>query len=318
MFKIDANSGDITVLSQPDYELATSHLLHVRCFDSNHPDTHADVVVYLSIQPINEHTPTFPEDPYVFSVPESAELGSVIAQVQAMDGDVGRDGEVTYSIQDSSHDMFVDHMTGEIYLTRDLDREASDTLTIVVTATDNSPNPLSVLSSHKEVTIKVLDSNDNWPVCSRTVYHIHASSQAQPPAVVFRELNCSDADLGTNSNLTYSLGGASEKFSVDSATGVLSLIAELDPKDAVTYRVPVVVRDNGATPLSVTLLLIVNLQEPPLDLPSDDILDQEYISLVEAEGRENSVFITLTDFSRPIVSLKPQYEKPIENDTLLC
>ena len=301
VFEIDANTGDIIVLSQPDYEQATSHLLHVRCFDSNRPDTYADVIVHLSILPINEYTPTFPENPYILEVSESAELGSVIAEVQAIDGDAGMDGEVTYSIQDTS-EVFIDRKTGEIYLARGLDREASDTLTITVTATDDTRNPLSSLSSHKVVTINIMDSNDNWPVCSRTVYHIHTSPQAQPPEVVFSELNCSDADLGPNSDLTYSLGVASEKFSIDSTTGVLSLSTPLDPEDAVTYRVPVVVRDNGATPLSITLLLIIDLQEPPLDLPSGSISDEEYISLVEAEGRKNSVIITLTDFSRPIVS----------------
>ena len=303
VFRIDDSSGVISLSSSPDYEQAPSHLLHVRCFDSNHPDTHADVVAFISIQALNEHAPSFSLDSYTFTVSESTGLGARVGQVRATDGDAGRDGEVIFSIPNST-DVLVNRDTGELFLARELDREESDALTLRVLATDNPSNETSARTSSALVTLDIEDSNDNWPVCSRTVYHVHTSPDTVPPSVIFSDLGCADDDIGPNARLSYSLGDTSDdKFSIHSTTGALSLTDTLDPEDAVTYRVPVVVRDDGATPLSITLLLIVDLRGPPLELPGPGLSDREYLSLVDAEGRENAVNITLKDFSRPIVSV---------------
>ena len=128
VFRIDDSSGVISLSSPPDYEQAPSHLLHVRCFDSNHPDTYADVVAYVSIQALNEHTPSFGLDSYTFTVSESIGLGARVGQVRATDGDAGRDGEVIFSIPDST-DVLVNRDTSELFLARELDREESDALT---------------------------------------------------------------------------------------------------------------------------------------------------------------------------------------------
>lgn len=304
VFQLAGNSGEVTVRASPDYENSDSHLLHVRCLDPNHSEVFADTIVYISILPVNEHLPLFEQSSYRFQVLESMEPGSRVGTVRAADADIGRDGKVVYSVQDTSY-ILINHETGDMYLSGELDRESQDMVSLWVTASDSPTDASVVRSSIIEVTIVVQDYNDNWPVCERTVYYIHTSPQIQPPEVVFDDPECTDADIGSNSELVYSLGSgdASDKFSVDSATGELSLVDSLDPEDATTYRVPVVVRDNGDTPLSITLLVIVDLQQPLLEVPTGGGSEQEYLSLVEAEGKMNAVTLTLEDFSKIIVSL---------------
>ena len=302
VFEVDSTTGNVMVRSPPDYELSTSHFLNVRCADLNHPEIFADVAVYVAILPTNEHPPVFDQQAYSFSISESAIPGTSVGSIRASDLDSGRDGEMMYSIVDASDVVFINQDTGVIYPARYLDREVQESLSFSFLAFDQPSDPALARSSTVEVLITVLDANDNWPICDKSVYHVYADPQATPPSMLLSNMNCTDADVGDNSRLTYHLGNASSKFSVDPLMGELSLIANFDPEDGVTYRVPIVVRDGGTTPLSVTLLVIVDLQAPPPELPSDGVGEEEYESLVDAEGRKNAVNITLQDLSIPIVS----------------
>lgn len=175
------------------------------------------------------------------------------------------DREVVYSVPDSTA-VLVNSETGEFHLTQELDGEMSDVLVLVITATDNPSNMAQAWATTVQVT---LNANDNWPVCSRTVYHIYTSPDIEPPSVIF---GCVDADIiiGSNAQLSYSLGDASDKFSIHSSTGELRLTGALSQENTVTYHVPVVVQVR-ATPLSITLLKV--LQGPA------DLTEQEYTSL---------------------------------------
>lgn len=61
----------------------------------------------------------------------------------------------------------IDPHSGLITLTAPLDREANETLSFTVVATDNGPNPLF---SEAEVVLKVRDYNDNPPVFNQDIY----------------------------------------------------------------------------------------------------------------------------------------------------
>ena len=54
-------------------------------------------------------------------------------------------------------------------------------------------------------------------------------------------------------------------------------------------------------PLTGYILVIVDIGVPPLLFLASDTQGDEYLSLVEAEGLQNSVAIVLEDFSKRIV-----------------
>ena len=64
--------------------------------------------------------------------------------------------------------------------------------------------------------------------------------------------------------------------------------------------------------ISLTILVIVDIQVPLLVLVVDT-QDDEYLSLVEAEGLQNSVAIVLEDISKLIISFKQSLTKDTPN-----
>ena len=307
-FEVDRTSGQLRVLSPPDYEEFPSHLLEVQCYDPNHADVFADMAVHVSIEPVNEHAPSFNQTEYEWRTEENTPLGARIGTVHATDADSSSDGDVYYEVVTGSNIVLVDGSSGEVFLTGDLDRETQERVIFTVMARDNPASEGDVLSATVTVTITLLDINDNWPVCSKTVYHVSLSPVTKPPAILLSGLSCTDADTGMNSDLQYSLRALSSsssstgKFSVNSGTGALTLEQPLNPEDAVAYNVPVLVSDRGVEPYSVMLLVIVDLRRPAPEFPNGQEGGAEYSSLVEEEGKQNAVSIVLPDFSKAIVS----------------
>ncbi len=64
--------------------------------------------------------------------------------------------------------------------------------------------------------------------------------------------------------------------------------------------------------ISLTILVIVDIQVPLLVLVVDT-QDDEYLSLVEAEGLQNSAAIVLEDISKLIISFKQSLTKDTPN-----
>ena len=302
-FQIDSTTGEITVRNSPDFESHSSHMLQIRCYDPYNMNIAMIITAYISITPINEHTPVFTQPSYTVSINEDTILGTRVTQVQATDADNGRDAEVTYHIQDT-RSFLINAQSGEIFLSVSLDRESVDELTFSVTAQDNPSDRISApRSSSTQVTVLVLDSNDHWPVCERTVYHLIVSPHTPRSSTILDSLNCSDADLGSNSLLEYFISDEtlSNIFSVDRTLGQLTLLSTLDPNDSSVHHIPITVHDLGTPSFSISVLVVIEVQEPPLPerTPGDD---NDHLSSVEAEGLKNTITFILNDFSKALVS----------------
>ena len=59
--------------------------------------------VYVIVDDINDHEPTFENDHYDFKIVENSPKGSEVAQVQALDKDAGNNGKVTYELTGTEH-----------------------------------------------------------------------------------------------------------------------------------------------------------------------------------------------------------------------
>ena len=299
VFQVDEDSGLVSVSIPPDFEARESHLLTLQCFDENHPQISANIHTYISVNPVNEQAPEFNEDPYRFSIAEGTPLGSIIFAIVATDSDGGRDGQITYSIGgNDSHHFFIDPHSGEVYLVESLDRESQDELTITVSAHDNPEDNNSRRTSVSTIDIQVTDSNDHWPQCSRMVYHLIVSPQTQPGSTILSNLGCSDVDLGANGELEYTLGD-NELFAIDRNEGRLTLMKTLE---SMSYHVPVTVQDRGTPSFLISVLIVIDVQEPSYST-SSSISDSDYSTLLETEGFNNAITITLHDISLILVSI---------------
>ena len=304
LFQIDEDSGQLSILTSPDFEAAASHLLYLQCFDENYPEVTVNITTYVFVLPVNEHGPAFSENPYTVSIEESRPLGSAVFAVSASDLDNGRDGEIAYSIGgDDAHYFFVNAHSGVVYLAQSLDRESQTELSFVVSAYDNPGDVSSQRSTSSTVNIQVTDSNDHWPQCNRTVYHLIVSPHTEIGSIILSGLGCSDIDVGLNGELEYVLGDSEseETFALDRNKGELELISYLDTEVAISYHIPIIVRDLGTPSLSISVLVVIDVQEPPL---SDDVdaSNSDQPTLLEFEGLKNAVTIILSDISIDLVS----------------
>lgn len=144
-----------------------------------------------------------------------------ILEIQAIDKDTGNNARITYRIlSNSTEDYFkVQPNTDWVYLSKALDRETIDKHRMIITATDNGIPPLSATTS---LVVNVIDANDNDPVFSKTAYEFQVEENQRIGAFVGK-IAASDADLGDNAVLRYSLFPSNTSFNVHPVSGEFNI-----------------------------------------------------------------------------------------------
>ena len=238
VFRVDATGGHVIVDDNTflDYETTTSFSLLVRAGDGG--GRTADATVTVTVNPVNEDTPTFTPTSSTQTVAEDAATGSLLT-VTAADSDSGSDGDVTYSISSGASGKFsINPATGEVRLVAGLDRETVQQYTLLILATDAGTNPGAKTGSYT-LTVDITDVNDETPVCSATSYAATVSEDATASTSV-KDLSCSDSDndpAGLNNGLTYAItgGDTSSVFAVDASGRVTVAAATLDRETTPSY-----------------------------------------------------------------------------------
>ena len=105
----------------------------------------------------------FDKSHYQFKVLEGDYSEADIGTIQAKDGDFYEAGRVTYEISKDYNDIPVriEPTSGMITISGSLDREALPSFDFEVIATDHGEKPLD---ARVNVTVKILDENDNQPL----------------------------------------------------------------------------------------------------------------------------------------------------------
>lgn len=126
---------------------------------------------------------------------------------------------VTYSLVDDAGRSFsIDKSSGILVLERFLDREVQSNYRITVRATDwGAPTRLS---SFANVTVTILDINDNPPVFEHRDQLVTVKEDVGLGTEVLR-VHAASKDIGTNAEITYSIRSGNEhgKFHIQPRTG---------------------------------------------------------------------------------------------------
>ena len=93
--------------------------------------------------------------------------------------------------------------SGEIASTQQIDREATQSLTLNVLVADSGTGPLTDTSI---ISINVVDTNDNSPVFGETSYTADVLEGTQVAQIVSL-VSATDQDEGVNSNIVFSITG---------------------------------------------------------------------------------------------------------------
>ncbi|CAM2118394.1 unnamed protein product [Caretta caretta] len=208
-------------------------------------------IVDVEITDINDNAPRFQEDELEFRISELAAVGTRYSLEEAQDPDVGASSVQGYYLSSNKH-FSLDVQTGadgdkyaELVLEKSLDREEQDVHYLILIATDGGD---PVRSGTAQIRIIVLDANDNAPVFSQPVYKVSVLENV-PVGSLLLTVNATDPDEAINSEVTYSLrkmkDKASQIFQVDSKTGEISTVGNLDYEEAASYEMEVQAKDVG-------------------------------------------------------------------------
>ena len=194
----------------------------------------------IHVVDVNDHRPIFTQESYQTSAYENLTVNSTVLRVHARDLDLSSAGGIIYSIHKSSDNetFVIDDSTGEIKLIKSLDFEETKKYYLVVKATDtflpnNSLTIIGTVSSSvsffslANVTLSVLDVNDNPPVFTKSFYFVLISENLQADSVV-AQVNATDEDSGKNAEVIYEIlssDQASQLFVIDSLTGKVKTIS---------------------------------------------------------------------------------------------
>ncbi|KAL1505211.1 hypothetical protein ABEB36_004825 [Hypothenemus hampei] len=284
LFKVDSNSGHLTLQRQLDYETVQRHTLIVTAMDSGSPPLSANLTILVEVQDMNDNPPVFEKAQYSLSVMESLPINSQIAQFTAVDADTGNNARITYRLlssnrsngsSDNNGNVFgIFPNSGWLYLNGTLDRETKDHYRLIVSAKDNG---LPSQTATSQVTIEVLDVNDNDPVFLQKEYEFRVEENNDRGTPVGK-IQAKDADFGMNAALRYSLVPMNgSDFEINPISGEISTKEILDRENKGYYDLVGEAKDQGRPSRSVRVsvkiyVLDTNDNAPEIVDPQEDVV----------------------------------------------
>ncbi|XP_075902438.1 protocadherin alpha-3-like [Nelusetta ayraudi] len=262
--------------------------------------------VGVEITDINDHSPTFPENEQRLEIAEHTPPGTRFQIHAARDPDVGSLSVRVYKL--SSNSFFdVEIRDSEedrnpfLVLKKPLDREQKAEHRLVVTALDGgSPSKSGSLN----LTVIVLDANDNRPVFSKDVYTVALDENSRIGTLVI-QINATDLDEGVNSDIEYSFGKMQNKkipdiFELDSITGEIRIKGNVDFEDTEIYRLNLQASDKGHLPWTAESRVVIKIKDvndnkPDVEITSlsnlvpEDSKPGTVISLISVRDRDSGL-----------------------------
>ncbi len=262
--------------------------------------------IAVEVTDVNDNSPSFSEREKRLEISESTSRGTRFQLKAARDPDAGVNSVRIYKLTQNEHFDLEVRDQGEdkfpfLVLQKSLDREINDEYNLVLTAVDGG-NPQR--SGTLNVTVVVLDNNDNRPVFSQDIYSTTLKENIQIGTLVI-QVQASDADYGSNGEVTYAFGSDQnpkvyELFSLDKMTGDIRVKGDVDFEEKSIYKLDVQASDNGQPPMKsdcrvVIKMLDTNDNTPEIEVTSlskmvpEDSKPGTVISLISVTDRDTGV-----------------------------
>ncbi|XP_068682166.1 uncharacterized protein [Montipora foliosa] len=228
-FAIDDSSGNITLIGELDHENTSKIILRINATDGKF---FTIMNLSINVEDVNDNYPYFSQSWYSNIIRENISIGSLVINVTAQDKDSGPNGNLTYSLVQGTNDD--DAIVGEIFsvnptngaittLKRIKADAAQVTYKFIVEASDHGTPSLK---ANANISITVKDINDSPPEFTECTNFTFEESVEQRTKL--QHVSASDADYGSNANITYSLTVTNAevckaKFEIDEDGNIQSL-----------------------------------------------------------------------------------------------
>ncbi|XP_042275511.1 protocadherin alpha-8-like [Thunnus maccoyii] len=330
-FEVNPDNGALQVRKKIDREElcqgSGACLMELKILVENPLEMHHIVV---EITDVNDHSPSFPEKQQTFEIFEQTSTGTRFQLHAARDPDAGMNSIRTYTLMSNDHFEIDISQSDEdkipfLVLKKSLDREQNNKHLLFVTAVDGGkPQRSGTLN----VSIIVLDSNDNRPMFSQDTYQIEIYENV-PVGTTVTRLNAMDSDEGTNGETEYSLSKTLRRnvydiFELDSLSGELKVKGIVDFEESEIYKVDIEASDKGQPPLTGRCRVVIKIKDvndnpPEIEITSlsntvsEDSKPGTVISLISVTDKDSGVngkIISHITNNVPF-ELKPSYKDNI-------
>ncbi|XP_048838797.1 protocadherin alpha-4-like isoform X12 [Brienomyrus brachyistius] len=279
LFQVNQRDGALFVNQRIDREdlcgKTSPCLINLKAVIENPLEVHHITVEILDI---NDHSPSFPDKYYHLEIPESTKVGAKFQLEGAHDPDNGLNALHSYKLSQNEHfKLEIDELTEDskipsVLLIKPLDREVISLFNIQLIAMDGgSPSRSGSLN----VTVVVLDANDNAPLCGQQKYTVTVPENI-PIGTVLIQVNASDADEGMNGEVEYSFRSnfrskTSEVFDLDAKAGKIVVKGLIDFEAKQVYEINIQVSDKGPLPMTSYCNVFVKVDDVNDNKPEIDI-----------------------------------------------
>ncbi|XP_074503759.1 protocadherin alpha-8-like [Sebastes fasciatus] len=331
LFEVNSDNGALYVHKKIDREElcqgSGACIMELKVIVENPLEIH---YVVVEITDVNDHSPSFPEKEQRFEIAEHTLPGKRFQLHTARDPDAGINSIRTYTLTSNDHFEVDIRQSDEdkipfLVLKKSLDREQKNKHTLLVTAVDGGKPPRS---GTLNVSIIVLDSNDNRPMFSQEIYQIEIQENVRIGTSIFR-MNATDPDEGANGEIEYTLGKTLKKkiydiFELEKLTGEIRVKGVVDFEDNDVYKLDVEASDKGTPPLTGECRVIIKIKDindnpPEIDVTSlsnivsEDSKPGTMISLINVRDKDSGIngkIISSITSDVPF-ELKPSYKENI-------
>ncbi len=248
-FSIDSSTGQLRTSSALDFETKNRYSLSVTASDGNGGVD--SIIITINVTNANE-APVFIEGSRTTrSVPENTAVATAIGSAVSATDDDNSD-TLTYSLGGTNASSFrIDSSTGQLRTSAALDYETKNNYSVTVSVSDDNGGSDSIF-----VMINVTNANDAPVFTEESSATRSVAENTAIGTAIGSAVTATDGDSGDT--LTYSLGGAdASSFRIDSSTGQLSTIANLDFETKNSYSVTVSVSDSNGGSDSITVTINV-------------------------------------------------------------
>ncbi|XP_049339754.1 protocadherin-18b isoform X2 [Astyanax mexicanus] len=279
-FRIDSETGHLTLVKKLDYEASSSYEIDVQAQDMGPNSVPGHCKVVVKVVDVNDNKPRINVNlmsqgkDEVAYVSEAAPVDTFVALVRVDDSDSGPNGEVTCRLHGHGHfRLQKTYENNYVILTNvSLDREKRSEYSLTVIAEDRGSPSLSAV---KHFTVQLQDENDNPPRFEKGRYEIFKSENNSPGAYLTTVV-ADDPDLGANGEVTYSIvesqiqgSSISTYVTIDPSNGAIYALRSFDREEVgrLTFTVQAQDGGGGASLSSNTTVVITVLDEndnPPV------------------------------------------------------
>ncbi|KAM9740733.1 LOW QUALITY PROTEIN: protocadherin gamma-A11-like [Menidia menidia] len=252
--------------------------------------------VTIEITDINDNAPSFASNEKRFEISESAIVGYKFVLEKALDADIGTNGLQSYSLKPTNNfALKLENQADgskkvEMVLQKPLDREQEERISLILTALDGGQPRMS---GTMQITVNVLDANDNAPVFTKSVYKATLTENS-PRGTSIITVTASDKDRDSNGEISYSFSSSQRRlsnlFEINRVTGVVILTGEIDYEKAKLLQIDIEATDNGG--LSDSSKILIDVIDVNDNSPQLKILSKS--DTISEDSPENTVIAMLS------------------------